>query len=256
MGKRHAHTHLGLTLLVVLGLALIAGAGAAQSALAYPGFVHGSATACEACHTVSTSVPPKPAACTAANCHAGFNVPAGQTNCWTCHDPGQVMTTVGPGAPDTCTVACHRASIPDVTVAGTPHNPHPERGTCTQPGCHTFSTAYNAANGSPHHTLQVPDPTKVSVKVSPTKIKLHKTVKATGAVTPADLGGRVTLTVQMKKGSKYVKAKTATAKVGTTGKYSFTYKPTKKGTYRIQSAIKATDDFAGSKSKYVKFTVK
>lgn len=256
MGNRHAHTRAGLSLLILLGLVLVAGAVAAQSALAFASFEHGTATTCTVCHTVNTSTPPTPAACSAAGCHTGFNVPAGQTNCWTCHNPGQDMSAVGPGAPATCTVACHLANDPTGTVAGTPHNPHPDRGTCTQLGCHTFSTAFDTANGSPHHTLQVPDPTTVNIKVSPASIKLHKTVKATGVVTPLDLGGTVTLTVQMKKSGKFVTVKTAKANVSATGKYSFTYKPTKKGSYQIRATIKASDDFAGSKSKFVKFTVK
>jgi hypothetical protein len=257
MGKRHPDTHARLMLLIVLGLVLAAAAAvSAQPALAYGSFEHGTATTCTVCHTVDTLVPPTPATCTAAGCHAGFNVPAGQTNCWTCHDPGQAMSAVGPGAPATCTVACHRASDPAGTVAGTPHDPHPERGTCTQLGCHTFSTAANTANGSPHHTLQAPDPTTVNIKVSPTSIKLHKTVKATGAVTPLDLGGTVTLTVQMKKSGKFATVRTAKATMAATGKYSFTYKPAKKGTYQIRAVVKATDDFAGSKSKFVRFTVK
>jgi hypothetical protein len=254
MGKRHLQRQTRLALLVVIGLVLVAAAVAAQPALAFGTFEHGTATTCTQCHTVSTAIPPTAAACAAAGCHAGFNLPAGQSNCFTCHDPGQDMSAIGPGAPATCTVACH--STFSATVPGTPHNPHPERGTCTQSGCHTFSSAFNNANASPHHTLQVPDPTTVSIKVSPTSIKLKKTVKATGSVTPADMGGTVSLTVQMKKGTKFSTVKTATANVSATGTYSFTYKPAKKGSYQIRATVKATDDFAGSMSKFVKFTVK
>ena len=75
-------------------------------------------------------------------------------------------------------------------------------------------------------------------------------------VVSADLGGAVSLTVQRKKSGKFVTVKTAKATVSATGKYSFTYKPTKKGSYQVRAVVKATDDFAGSRSKFVKFTVK
>lgn len=252
MEKRYAHPRVRFTLLITVGLVLVAGAVAAQSALAFPSYNHGTATTCATCH-INEITPP---ACDAAGCHAGFALPAGQADCWTCHDPGQDMSAVGPGASATCTVACHRASAPAATVAGTPHDPHPERSTCTLSGCHTFSTGSSTANGSPHHTLKAPAPTTVNIKLSATSIRLRKTVKATGAVTPVDLGGTVTLTVQMKKSGRFVTVKTARPVVSTVGKYSFTYKPAKRGTYQVRAVVKARDGFAGSRSRLVKFTVK
>ena len=220
--------------IVLLALAVVAVFGiAAQQALAFQTFEHGTATTCTVCHTVSTSTPPTNAACAASACHTGYNVPRAGKTCWTCHDPGQDMSAVPTGAPTSCTTTCHLAGS-QAAVPGSGHNPHPERGLCTT--CHNTTTSFNTPNGSPHHTLQVPDPTTVTLKVAPTTIKLKKTVKATGVVTPADLGGVVNLTAKFKSGSKWKNVKTAKATVSATGTYSWTYKPGKKGSYRIQAA--------------------
>lgn len=251
--KSHAHPRSRLALLVVACLA-VAGAVGAQSADAFPGYAHGTASACATCHAGETS-PVTTETCTAAGCHVGFKVPAGQTDCWTCHDPGQSMSAVGPGAPDTCTAACHRASYTEATVAGTPHDPHSERGACTQSGCHAVSTTVSA-NGSAHHTLATPVATTVRVKVSSATIRLRRTVKVAGSVTPTDMGGSVTLTVQMRKKAKFVTVKAVTRSVSASGAYSYTYKPAKRGAYQVRAVIKASDSFAGSKSRIVKFTVK
>lgn len=252
MKKRYAHPRARLLPLLAAGLALVAGVVAAQPALASPGYNHSTAV-CSSCHVGHDPVASE--SCAVAGCHAGFKVTAGQANCWTCHDPGQDMSAVGPGSPATCTVACHRASDPTGTVAGTPHDPHPERTTCTASGCHTVSSAASA-NGSPHHALKAPAPTTVNLKVGPTSIRLGKTVKAGGAVTPVNLGGTVILTVQWKKGGRFVTVKTVKRSVSTTGKYSYTYKPGKKGAYQVRAVVKAREGFAGSKSRLVRFTVK
>jgi hypothetical protein len=90
--------------------------------------------------------------------------------------------------------------------------------------------------------------TTISLKVAPTSIKLKKSVKATGAVTPVlELTGtKVTFKAEMKKGSKWVKTKTGSANVLVTGKYSWTYKPAKKGSYRITATVAATSAHLGS----------
>ncbi len=119
---------------------------------------------------------------------------------------------------------------------------HPTGG-CTIAGCHA-----------------APEPvtTAVSLKVAPASIKLKKTVKATGTVTPAaDLAGiKVLLKAEIKVGKAWKAAKAGSATVSDAGLYVWTYKPAKKGSYRMTASIKATDDYKGSKSPTRLFKVK
>lgn len=242
-------------IVLVLALAIVTVFGiAAQQALAFESYSHGPTTiACGTCHTVNTSTPPKNADCV--TCHTGYATIASGKTCWTCHTPGQDMTPVKAAAPANCTTVCHLANGTDST-----HVAHvPDRGVCTT--CHPLTSTATNANGSWHHTAQAPPApfaTKVTLKVAPTSIKLKKTVKATGTATPAaDLAGvKVTLKAQRKKGAKWVAAKSATATVKATGAYSWTYKPAKKGTYRMQATIKATATYKASKSVFKTFKVK
>ena len=80
---------------------------------------------------------------------------------------------------------------------------------------------------------------------------------AKGAVTPTSLAGsKVTLTAQLKKGTKWVKAKTGSAPISSTGAYSWKYKPAKKGAYRVQAVIVKTATHAAATSKWLAFKVK
>jgi hypothetical protein len=88
-------------------------------------------------------------------------------------------------------------------------------------------------------------------------VKLGKSVTAAGLVTPTSLAGsKVTLTAQLKKGAKWVKAKTFSATITSTGAYSWKYKPAKKGAYRMQAAITKTATRAAVTTKWLAFKVK
>jgi hypothetical protein len=104
-----------------------------------------------------------------------------------------------------------------------------------------------------------PTPT-VSLKLGGLKrgsVKLGKSVTATGTVTPTSLAGsKVTLTAQLKKGAKWVKAKTFQAAINSTGVYSWKYKPAKKGAYRMQAVIAASPTSAAATTKWLAFKVK
>jgi len=241
---------------VFLALAIVAVFGiAAQQALALGSYAHdgiGPAD-CSACHDGA------PSKATATNakcitCHTGYAAMSASKTCWTCHTPGQDMAPVKSGAPADCTLACHLAN--GTTSTHVAHTDRPT--TCTV--CHPLTTSATVANGSPHHTAKVLPATTITLKVVPTSIKLKKTVTAAGLVTPVSLVGEpVALTAQMKKGTKWVKAKAVAVEVtavGATAAYSWTYKPLKKGSYRIQAVIKATADYKGSVSPWRAFKVK
>ena len=108
-------------------------------------------------------------------------------------------------------------------------------------------------------TLVAAAPPAVTLKLSGLKsgaIKLGKSVTASGAVTPASLAGKVTLTVQLKKGSTWIKAKTASVTIIFGGAYSWKYTPAKKGAYQMQAKIAKTDAHAAATSKWLTFKVK
>jgi len=238
---------------LVLALAIVAVFGiAAQQALAVPdgSFNHGGAT-CANCHPPT---PPTNNKCTA--CHTGgFAVPIANQTCWTCHTPGQNMAPVKTGAPASCVAVCHLAN-----GTTSQHVAHTDGRSTDCTTCHKLTVSATNPNGSPHHTAKTLPATTVTLKVAPTSIMLKKTVTAAGVVTPVSLVGKpVALAAQMRSGTKWIKAKTVAVQVsavGTTAAYSWTYKPLKKGTYRMQAAIKATTDYAASISKWVTFKVK
>jgi hypothetical protein len=88
-------------------------------------------------------------------------------------------------------------------------------------------------------------------------IRLGKSVTAKGTVTPTSLAGRkITLTVQKKSGTKWVKAKTGVATLSATGAYGWRYKPTTKGAYRVQAKIAKTTTSAAATTKWRSFKVK
>jgi hypothetical protein len=73
-------------------------------------------------------------------------------------------------------------------------------------------------------------------------LSLGKRVTAKGAVTPSRyVGAAVTLTVQKKKGVKWITVKTKALTINATAKYSWKYKPKKKGSYREQAALMSGD---------------
>jgi hypothetical protein len=87
-------------------------------------------------------------------------------------------------------------------------------------------------------------------------LTLGKSVTATGKVTPISLaGGKVTLTAQMKRNGKWIKAKTASATIEATGAYSWKYTPAKKGAYRVRAAITKTAERTAATTKWLGFTV-
>jgi hypothetical protein len=101
---------------------------------------------------------------------------------------------------------------------------------------------------------------KLSLKLSGLKkgaLRLGKRLTVTGKVAPAILAhSKITLTVQKKKGAKWVKAKTASCSISAHGAYSWKYKSAKKGAYRLQVTIAKTATHTAAKTKWLSFKVK
>lgn len=238
-----------LFILLLLLLAVLFMAAGPDEASAVGSYAHDGATACDDCHTAV------PAATNAKciTCHTSFQVLQPSTTCWSCHNPGEDMSNTGPGAPATCTMTCHRSDPPDAHVPGTPHNPHPELGLCTT--CHAVSMGPADAGDSPHHEANA---TTVTLRVRPAAVKVRARVRFTGTVTPAGTlsGVKVVVRVQRKAGKRWVAAKTLRPTVTATGGHSASYRPVKKGAYRVRTSVTATDSYFGSLTKYRSFRVR
>jgi hypothetical protein len=97
----------------------------------------------------------------------------------------------------------------------------------------------------------------LTIAVSKTKFLLGGKVTIKGKVTPARPGGIVKLTIQRKisgvwKNATTVKSRTLSA----TSTYSYTYKPLKRGSYRVKASIAATTELAAYTTAYKTWTVK
>ena len=123
-------------------------------------------------------------------------------------------------------------------------------GTLAPNGYFDFEGVWLTASVTPKVTLKLSGLTRGA-------LKLGKSVTATGIVTPVSLAGsKVTLTVQMKKGAKWVTTKTASAPISPSGTYSWKYKPAKKGAYRMQTTIAETATNMAAETTWLPFKVK
>lgn len=237
--KHQGHAGPALLMAAVAVLALLVLAG---SAMAYGQYSHGTATTCHQCHPVSEAIPPTVKDC--ASCHTGYAVPTSSKTCYKCHTPGQDVQPIKTGVPTTCTATCHLADGTDHQ-----HNPHPEKGTCTDSGCHNVTTSATVANGSPHHVAPAPALTTLVAKVSPTTVRLGRKVKVSGTAGPAASLARakVAFRVDRKVGKKWVKMKTGSKIATATGTFAWNYKTLKKGSHRVTVSIAKTAKYTGKK---------
>jgi hypothetical protein len=127
-------------------------AAAPQRAPAQRSYVHGGIGIddCGACHlnghTEKDSTAVVSEVCL--DCHKGYQLPHRGQTCWTCHTPGQDMSSARSDA--SCTTTCHLFGGSTVT-----HAAHPGRSTaCTS--CHPLSASPSDPAGSPHHTAATP----------------------------------------------------------------------------------------------------
>ena len=96
-------------------------------------------------------------------------------------------------------------------------------------------------------TLALPAVTapKLTLKLSGLRrgrLSLGKKVTAKGAVTPSRyVGAALTLTVQKKKGARWITVVTKALTINATAKYSWRYKPKRHGFYREQAALTSGD---------------
>ncbi len=110
------------------------------------------------------------------------------------------------------------------------------------PGCHGVLPS---SSPSPTATATPIAATKMTLKVNPAKVKVRKAVKISGTAKPIPTlkGAKVTLKIERKAGAKWVKSKTAAKTVSAKGAFALSYKPTKKGSYRVTASIAKTKTY-------------
>lgn len=250
MGMTHLAKRVRPAVLVaiVVGLAIVASI-AAQPALAIGDYAHDGATACSSCHDGA------PSAATATNakcitCHTGGFVAVGSNTCWTCHTPGQNMSTVQTAAGCAAGVAgagCHGTATKHVGAT--------LKGGCTS--CHGTVVSATKRDGSSHHVASYTVKPALSLALSATKIKRGKTVTAKGIMHRVDTGGTVTILVQKKSSTgAWKKLRTKVVTSTPLEKYSWKYKPLKKGSYRMRASVPHFGKILAGKTAYKKFAVK
>jgi hypothetical protein len=234
-------------LLIVVAVALVA--AVAQPAAAFLSYEHGGIIDCATCHTVNTSTPPTNAQCT--GCHTSFTAKfaAPKDTCWSCHTPGQSTVSTFK-TPAGCASGAKGATCHNSTAA--PHVGSTSAG-CTS--CH--GTTVNSTNSgtSVHHVAVVTAKPVLTIKVAPTSIKLKKTVKASGLYFQGATSVKILVQMKNAKG-KWVKVTTKTAKVSTSHAWTLTYKPGKKGSYRLQTSSAAAGSVTAGKTAFKTFKVK
>jgi hypothetical protein len=256
MGTTYAHSArrlapaLVITTLVVLAL-LVALGMTARPAAAIGAYAHDGASACGSCHA------PNPTNEVCTGCHTGGFVPhpkgGAATTCWTCHTPGQDVSSVqtasgcGTGAAG---ATCHNqaAHVGSNTKA------------CTS--CHGVSLAANDPGQSAHHKTSVTEVTVkplLTIKLSATSIKVNKTIKTAGLVkTPVvSTNYKVKVLIQRKNSAgKWVKVTTKTSLPTAASTWGTSYKATKKGSYRLQASTPVATGVPAGKTAWKSVKVK
>ncbi len=241
LARRPATLRRTAPLLVLALVVLLASlAAAAQPAAAGEEYQHGGTT-CGSCHSTE---PVADASCT--TCHTGFTSQASY-NCMSCHEPAQSMAAV-----QTAT-GCSTGAAGAACHNGPAHVGSATKG-CTS--CHGVAVSAANADGSAHHVSPVTTSPLLTIGLSRTSFALGGKVVVKGLVKPVTVGG-VRVAVQRKTASgawANVTAKTLTGTASNT--YSWTYKPGKKGSYRVQARVAATATTPAGKTVFKAFRVK
>jgi photosystem II stability/assembly factor-like uncharacterized protein len=122
-----------------------------------------------------------------------------------------------------------------------------------------LATTSSLVDAGVYRYVQVPAAT-LTLKLSGLRsgaLKHGRRVTAKGTVRPRSLVGRkVTLSVQRKRGHKWVTVKTVRRTIRAKGAYSWAYRPSKRAAYRLRAAVAKTVKTAAARTKWRTFKVK
>jgi len=98
---------------------------------------------------------------------------------------------------------------------------------------------------------------RVTLRAGTTSLLLGKTVRLTGALTPASLAGnRVHLIVKVRTNGEWTTARSAFLSTKKAGAYAWIYRPPRRGRYRVQATIAKTSAHSAAQSQRAAFTVR
>ena len=137
-----------------------------------------------------------------------------------------------------------------VWVAAPPHDVATMEAVIKAPGVTATSTMSFTVMFRPKVTLRLSGLTSGAMR-------LGRHVTAKGKVTPTSLAGsKVTLTVQNKRGARWVKVKRVARTISASGAYGWTYRPARRGAYRMRATIARTYTHTAVRTKWRPFKVK
>ncbi len=162
--------------------------------------------------------------------------------CANCHPTGTAMPL-----PSKCAV-CHGGTT--AILAKTTH---------VATKCGTTAGCHGVPSPTPTPTPTATATATVTLKLSGLTsgaMRLGRSVTAKGKVTPTSLAGsKVKLTVQKKKGTRWVTLKSVTRTISATGAYIWKYKPATRGAYHMRATIAKTATHTAAKTKWRPFKV-
>ena len=98
---------------------------------------------------------------------------------------------------------------------------------------------------------------ELSLALASTAVKLGARVRASGRLDPASLaGGAVALKVQRRVDGRWVLARSASVASGATGDWTWSYRPSRRGAYRLRAAVAATAAHTADATAWARFTVR
>ena len=252
-------------LLILLAATALSAALVTTDAKALPTFDNavGGIGPCLTCHTMATvhAVPShNPLVC--ANCHpTGVAMPL-PSKCAVCHGGTSVIIAKPSHVQTKCnsTPGCHGVPTPTPTPTVTP--------TITPTPTPTITPTITPTPTPTITPTITPTPTPTPTPIVTAKAtlalsglsggatKVGKSVTAKGKATPSSLAGsRITLTLQKKSGGKWMKVKSVQRTISASGAYSWVYKTSKTGTYRMRGTIAKTTAHTSATTPYRMFRV-
>jgi hypothetical protein len=87
-------------------------------------------------------------------------------------------------------------------------------------------------------------------------LRLGKILSTSGNVTPTNLAGKLTLTVQREQSGHWYAVTSVLRSLTTTGTCSWSFRPTRRAVYRIKATIAQTVTHTAATTNWLGFTVK
>jgi hypothetical protein len=97
----------------------------------------------------------------------------------------------------------------------------------------------------------------LSLVLASRTVTLGARVKASGGLDPVSLAGAaVALRVQRRADGRWVRTRSASVTSGATGDWVWSYRPARRGAYRVRAAVAATVGHTGDVTAWVRFAVR